>query len=449
MRFSYLENDPMRSITGPHLRDILQGASVALILKIIGAGVSFLFNVILARKLGAEGTGVFYLALTVMTLTATVARFGVDNVLLRRVAANMSQGKMGDVRGVYRFGMLLAVPSSLLVTIVGWMLAPWLSNDLFAKPELVGPLRWMMLASLPFNLLLLHAELLRALKVIGQSQVIQGVASPLLALIAVWYLAAPWGVVGASAAYLFGALVTATAGLWLWRRGTREVSGSHPVYPHAGIFLRNCSDLFFGTFLANVFMRWAPFALLGIWADSHDVGIYGIATRVALLVGLMLASVNTIVAPKFASLYASGDLEALGAIARTSVRYLRWLGAPVTLSVILGQDYIMGAFGDEFVPGGTALAILALGQYIGLACGSVGYLLIMTGHDRQYRRCSAISSLLLTAVALLTIPTFGVVGAALSYAVATAALNIQAAWYVHRLLGISVIHRPRLRYHGP
>jgi O-antigen/teichoic acid export membrane protein len=45
-----------------HMLEILRGTSVALVLKVLAAGIAFLFHVAVARLLGPGGTGTYFLA---------------------------------------------------------------------------------------------------------------------------------------------------------------------------------------------------------------------------------------------------------------------------------------------------------------------------------------------------------------------------------------------------
>ncbi|NQU08001.1 MAG: hypothetical protein HQ583_05525, partial [Candidatus Abyssubacteria bacterium] len=42
-----------------HMLEVVNGASVALVLKVLGAGLAFGFNILLARMFGAEGAGIY------------------------------------------------------------------------------------------------------------------------------------------------------------------------------------------------------------------------------------------------------------------------------------------------------------------------------------------------------------------------------------------------------
>ena len=48
------------------MHDVLQGSSVALILRVGGAVLALAFNLVLTRLLGAEGAGIYFLALTIV-----------------------------------------------------------------------------------------------------------------------------------------------------------------------------------------------------------------------------------------------------------------------------------------------------------------------------------------------------------------------------------------------
>ncbi|GER04481.1 hypothetical protein JCM17846_21630 [Iodidimonas nitroreducens] len=69
-----------------HFRDILSGAAITFGLKIMGMGLMFAFNVLVARLLGVANTGLFFLALTLLQMAATVALWGLDNATLRFIS---------------------------------------------------------------------------------------------------------------------------------------------------------------------------------------------------------------------------------------------------------------------------------------------------------------------------------------------------------------------------
>ena len=186
-------------------------------------------------------------------------------------------------------------------------------------------------------------------------------------------------------------------------------------------------------------LPWAPLFLLGIWGTAEEAGIFGAATRVAMLVTFFLTAVNTVIAPKFAELHSKGEIETLGRLARRFALLITLAASPLFLLLIFAGDWVMGMFGPEFVRGGTALAILAVGQAVNTMTGSVVYLLNMTGHEPDSRNAAILSMLLMVACAVLLIPDHGIIGAAVASALAVVSTNVYASVQVYRRLGVLVI----------
>ena len=130
---------PFLSGHDKHWREVVEKSFVAFVMKALGAGLGFVFNVLLARMLGADGAGVFFLALTVTTIASVFGRIGLDNTLVRFTAGNAGLGNWSAVKGIYRKGMLLTLVASTAASLVMFLLVPWLAEKVFNKPELTGP----------------------------------------------------------------------------------------------------------------------------------------------------------------------------------------------------------------------------------------------------------------------------------------------------------------------
>ena len=87
----------------------------------------------------------------------------------------------------------------------------------------------------------------------------------------------------------------------------------------------------------------------------------------------------------------------------------------------------MGLFGTEYSRSALLLVILALGQLVNVMTGSLGYLLSMSGHERDMRTIVLLSGPFAMLAALVLIPLYGVTGVAVATALAVAAQNLGAA----------------------
>ncbi len=426
-----------------HMQELLRGASVAFVFKVIAAGLVFGLNVILARLLGAEGSGIFFLAFTIVLVVAAIGRVGMENALVRFVAANIASEQPGKVLGVYRKAMLYSLVMSAILAVLLYLLAPWLSYAIFAKPELSDPLAIMAIAVVPLALLTLHSHALQGLKKIAISIFVLSVSVPLLTgfisllFIPIYFIdAAVWG-------YVFATLVTLILGRVYWKRCVGSFDRETAEFDR-GVLLESSMPLF-GIIIMNIVITWSPMLFLGVWESSENVGIYSAASRAAMLTSFVLVAVNSIAAPKFAALYQSGDMVTLSVVARKSTKIMVLLSAPILLVFLLIPEFILSLFGEQFKQGTYILIILSIGQFINVATGSVGYLLMMSDNERLMRNNLVFTMLLGIVLNFLLIPEYGIIGGAVGAAIVLATQNIVAVVLVWKKLNILTIPLFRIK----
>ena len=418
-----------------HLKESLTGAALAILLRGLGAGLAFALNAMIGRLLGVEGTGLYFLALSVAMIAAVIARMGLDNALLRFVAVNATKQDWGRVGGVFNLGMRMALISSAILTVLSFILAPWLADTLFGKPDLGIPLRWMSLAIMSFSLMMLLSECLKGLRRIRNSMLVSGVLYPLLGILFIWPLVKIFGVSGASMTFVLATGMAAALGLIYWRRALALHGSPATPFPRNEL-VASSRPLWVMAVINQAILPWVPLFLLGVWGATEEVGIFGAATRISLLISIFLMAVNTILSPKFAELYSKGEIATLSHISRRFALLTTLMASPFLFFLIFQGNMVMGVFGDGFEVGGDVLAILVIGQAINTVTGSVGYLLIMSGHEKDARNSSVMASIIMLVLALALIPEMKMTGAAIASSAAIAASNIFSLYFVWKRLGI-------------
>ncbi|MGK7346823.1 MAG: flippase [Candidatus Nitrospinota bacterium M3_3B_026] len=423
----------------PHMREVARGAFVFMLLRVAGAGLNFAFNLALARLLGVDGSGVFFLALTITTVSATLGCLGLGQTLMRFTAAYAPAGEWNKVAGAYRIGVRLAAGVSLSVTAAVVLAAPWLAG-LFAEHSLAAPLRVMALGIFPLSMITIHAELLRGLKRARDSVLVMGVGVPFSALVLLAMVRASFGVTGAAAAYTAAAMAVGLMGFFLWRRAAPGIRGVRGNFDRR--LLIETSLPIFWVSAVNIFNSAVGTVVLGIWADSAAVGVFNIAFRTAMLTGIFLVAINGLAAPKFAELHARRDFDALRKVARDAAKLVTLAAAPLQALFMLAPGFVLGLFGPEFEDGAAALVIMSIGQFVNVATGSVGYLLMMSGNEKLLRNTTLAFAVVNIALAVALIPPLGVTGAALAAAVSLAGTHITSAILVYRRLAILTLPVP-------
>ena len=177
--------------------------------------------------------------------------------------------------------------------------------------------------------------------------------------------------------------------------------------------------------------------ILGWFVSASEIGIYSVVVQTALVVAFGLKTANMVVAPYFARLYAQGDIIALQSLVTLSARVILVITIPVVLIIAFAGELILGlAFGSDYKAGATSLAILAVGQLVNAMMGSVGFLLNMTGHERDLAIGVGIAALCNIVLNLMLVPNFGLEGAASATACSMILWNFWLWRTVQRKLGI-------------
>lgn len=160
--------------------------------------------------------------------------------------------------------------------------------------------------------------------------------------------------------------------------------------------------------------------------------------QIATLAAFGLEAVNMVVAPRFAELYTRGHIERLQQLVTISAWVVLAFNVMITgFFVPAGHFFLTLVFGEEFAASYASLLILLGGQLVNSAAGSVGYLINMTGHERETVRSMALAAGINILLGLLWIPRWGILGAAGATAISMTVWKGLLWWRVRQRLGIN------------
>lgn len=422
------------------------------ITRCTAAGAGLAVNFALARVLGADGTGVFYIASAITGVVALVARVGLDNVVVRTVGVYVSRGRKSLARSAFNTAISMVCIVGLLGTGLFYLLLAFDFHRIFGDPALKGPLLILLASAIPLALVQVEAGGLKGLGNAAEGVAVNSAAIPLLTAPLVVVLGQAYSVSGAAAAKAIAAGLVAAGGYWRWssnlsaqeQRGVHD-SGSDRTESHPTEdvptswreLLASGIPLFLASSL-HLVISWTDTLVLGIFHESTAVGVYEIALRMSTVVTYVLVAINAVVAPRYAALWSDGDTEDLESLARTVLVASAILSSFVGIGLVVFSTPLLGLFGSEFVAGEGPLHILLVGQWVNAATGSVGYLLIMTGRERLMRNTVAAAALANVLLNLVLVPPLGAVGAALATSCAFVVENIYALWLTRQELDLAI-----------
>ncbi|OED75337.1 flippase [Vibrio cyclitrophicus] len=416
--------------------EIALKAALALIIKVIGAAGAFLLNIVIARSLGAEQAGYFFLAQAFLVILSAFVRQGLDNALVRYIAGYQVANAPKLVAGIYRLSLIKVLPFSICAAFTLWFSSAWLADTLFAKPLLEWPLKWCALALVPLSLSQLHGFCFQGQKKIAQAMMFESAVLAVLAIVFIW-LIKPSTAASAMLVYLFASSLVCLLAFILWNKSRTPKVSCLDLEEKKQILL-TAKPLFVIVVLAQI-TQWIGQLLLGAWGSAEDVALFATAQRTAMLTSFVLIAVNAIAAPKFAEAYKQSDLSQVRDVAKLSGKLMTLCALPIVGFMLVFAPWFMSFFGSEFVQGANILRVLALGQFINVITGSVGYLLQMTGYEKVLRNNVFISSVIMIFGSVLFIPLYGVTGAAWVTAIAIATQNLLCVHHVKKKLGFNTL----------
>jgi O-antigen/teichoic acid export membrane protein len=425
------------------LKNLLQGfakkVSVVFILRIFGAILGLGFQALLARLLGAEKTGIYFLTLTFATTGMILSRVGLDNFLLRSLSKLADQKDLSKISLICRKSIEIVIYASIFYSFIILVGADWISENIFAKPQLINPLRIMAFSILPGSLLALYSEMLKAIRKIERSTFIQVIGIPLFCLLLGGPLIYFGSIEGALIAYVFASISVCLISLRFWKSSgffSKNLISKDALVNFSTRSILRDSFPFFWIALLSFLMNSVDTILLGIWMDAKVVGIYGIVTRISTLSVFILVAVNSVFAPEFASLYARNDIISLEKLVQKATRIMIVLTLPIFILIFAFSSQILSFFGEDYISGSLALIIVTIGQLINVATGSVGCILMMTGHEKLMQYNVILSLVLNVGLNILLIPKYGLNGAAISSSLSLILMNLVSAVLVHKKLSI-------------
>jgi O-antigen/teichoic acid export membrane protein len=408
-------------------------------LRIAFSGLSFLVTVLLARLLGTAGFGAYSYAFAWIVLLGIPAILGSDQLLVREVAAHHAKSDWGLMRGLLRRAngavLLVSLGLALLAAALAWAL-----RGRWPSPIML-PTFWVALILLPLvTLTRVRQGAMQGLHRVALGAMPEQLIQPalLVGLLSMAYLfwrqrlTAPLAMglnVGAAAvAFAVGAVL-------LYRTLPLPVKEAAPVYRDMA-WARSALPLVFIASMGVLFGQ-ADTLILGAIKGAQAVGVYSVAHKGAEFITFALVVQNAAFASTAASLYAARDFERLQRLVTRLARWTLLACLPLAIGMIgFGYWFLLYCYGPQFTQARTALAILSFGQLVSVGIGSVGVLLVMTGHERDCATgiaAGAVANILLN---LLLVPRWGTEGAAVAYAGSMILWNVLMAVLLYRKVGL-------------
>lgn len=408
-------------------RSVAAAGAETLLLRVGAYVVGFAATVLVARGLGPEGRGEYYLLVVAATTLASVAKLGIEqaNVYIvgtKRLPVAAVYGQSGIVAlvaGAFAAALMLLAPSLLpgtfgqtpvLLLALAAIPVPFSIHAQFIAglQNLYGQVTWQFRAAIAGGVL--QACIFGGLFLMSLMSVPFVLAANTVAVTVTWFLT------------IMGSGLRRTT--WLrWDRDLLAESLRQSLLWHVGLillFLHLRVDLF----------------MVQSMAGPTAVGIYSVSVVLAETILLITDSVAVAVLPH----QMSNSLPEAAQLAFRAVR----IGGAATIAaalgwVAIGDVLVSTFFGQAFAAAYLPLVVLLPGiTFLGVQ-RMAGAVVLRTGQARTMIVINAMSLLCNVLLNLWWIPSAGIVGAAAASSLSYGLSAFLFLWWMARIGGTSLI----------
>ena len=418
------------------LTKLVQGAGIALTIQIVSAGVMYASQILLARWMGVDEYGLYDYVNAVSISLGLLAGFGLPSTVLHFIPAYQVQKNWSYLQGIIRGSWLQTLVIGLIIS--GCSTGVWLRLNHFKNfEEYAIPLTVGLWAIPIVALVNLQREVIRGFQNIALAYIPSLILHPVIlaSMAGIWQFRQQLNSTITIGFFLLsGGLILALQWLWFQQNLEDSISQAKPAYEIA----RWWSFALPLTLVSgsHIILSQTDTFMIGTTLNAKQVGIYSAALKTSAWVPFILMAVNAIKAPLIASLYAQGDLRGLQQLVSIIARWMFYPSLVTAIGLIGFAEPVLQLFGSEFIAAKGALIILIVGQLVNVGSGSVGYLMMMTGHQNQAARVMLITALINVILNWMGINFLGIIGAALATTFSMSLWNVWLYTLVVKKIGV-------------
>ncbi|MBW4589867.1 flippase [Aetokthonos hydrillicola Thurmond2011] len=421
---------------------LAKDTAIALIIQASGLALVYLLQISLAQWMGKTEYGIYEYIMSWSLLLAILAGLGLPRTILRLIPQYRVKNDWGRLHGIFRGSWVLTVLASCLLACIA-AFALTVINDyhpfVYAVPLIYG-----MGLVLLQALATLQQESARAMEDIPLAFIPSQIILPVLILCSGFLLWHRNGVLTSlrmiDVATVMFLVVLGFQFALLWQKINRNFVSATPVYAYKE-WLAVALVLLIQQASSQLLSQ-TDTVMIGSFMGPESTGVYNAAVKTSVWTSFVLQVVNMVAAPMFSSLYAQGNLLGLQRLVSCVTLWIFYPTIAIAFGLMILAQPILGLFGPGFIAASWSLKILILGQLVNALCGSVGYLMIMTGHQNKSFKVIGCSALLNLGLNAILIPLFGIVGAAIATSFSMMVWNIWLTHLVVKHVGV----RPSIFY---
>lgn len=191
---------------------------------------------------------------------------------------------------------------------------------------------------------------------------------------------------------------------------------------------------------ASLLQNQIDILMIGYYLTMEEVAFYSVSTRIVMPIGLVLAVVSTLSAPKISHNFSKSGVESLNDIVHeTKKPLLAFSFLALVFGGTLGPYFIVFTFGDVYIQSVTSFYILMVGKVIESMCGIVVVLLNNTDNHWRVTKILWVTLIFNIIANFILIPLYGIEGAAFATAMSVTLWSVFLVLFARNILSINTL----------
>ncbi|MCF6243902.1 MAG: flippase [Sulfurovum sp.] len=445
-----IKNKVLTFVNDPKFKEILFGSFYTTIAKIVAMLLGIITSIIGARYYGPEMVGFSMIISSILGIGAILSTFGLSTAMLQLVPDSIVKSNNNDAGwAVYKKVLYLMLSISFLTSVIYYFSANLIANTVFHKPELAFFLAlsaFVLVFRAVYDLNSAKIRLLGEMKVYAFFQLLPKITSLLLLLLLTSLFYNPYNLIY----IVFSAPVLMTiASSWYLLRYKQKNHLNQYIQkaslPKNKTILSVAFPMLISTGMFLVIAQ-TDIIMLGMYRSTKEVGVYSIVLALLLLITFVISSIEMIAGPKFAKLFSEKKMDELEYVAKKSAKLSFFISLPLILILMLLGKWVLSIYGEAFTGGYLPLLILLAGQIVSAMVGPAGYMLDMTGYQKQFRNIVLLAGGVNIVMNYILIPYYGIEGAALASLISVIIWKMGTAFYIKKIFGFHILYIPFLTH---
>jgi O-antigen/teichoic acid export membrane protein len=415
-------------LTGAYKSIVMQG-SIALL--------TFFTALFIARVTGDTGFGIYTTVFTWISIVSVGATLGLDDLLLKQLPIYKGNKSTSKIRGILSWSNWLGLSFGLLCAIVLLLLANF--SDIETLNRYANYFFWAVWVIPLFVLMHINQAALRGLHLFGWGQFAEKFVQPfsLFLLLLLFYgiqnyeLTDEYAILARTISFL----ITAIVALFLLFKFTADYKKEKASY-EIKHWWGSCRYFAITSLLYIVNTRIDIIFLSLYQIPEAEIGYYNAALKLSDMALIPFAVLYTVTAPMFSTLYAKNKMEELQVFFTKTTRLACFIITIILLFLVLGGEWFLGLFGENFKAGYPILLILCVTKFVHVFVGPVNYLLMMVNLEKEATWVLLASVLLTMGLHTVWIPLYGIEGAGYATLVGLLLFEFLVSWLAYKKAGI-------------